>query len=261
MSSNNTNIQGVFNMTLSGKGPKALPISVDMTLAKTFEVDLSAQVQNGNIDFISGAWIDNSENENELEIIVAGTNQRVAIGSKVQGYLPLLSPNNPKFEFSCAVIPGIIIPIIFYNIPLLPFLYNKSGGNAVTGDFLTDAELRATPVEVTGDFSSDGLTDAELRATPVPVTFSPSVAPALIEYEITLDGIDGVLSNAGETDNYFMVYNPVGNDTIKVNLAGNSASDTGIEVSAGGSIEIASGISNDTNVVGTDTQTVIVYGR
>lgn len=35
---------------------------------------------------------------------------------------------------------------------------------------LTDAELRATPVDVTGTVATGGLTDAELRATPVPVS-------------------------------------------------------------------------------------------
>jgi hypothetical protein len=40
---------------------------------------------------------------------------------------------------------------------------------------LTDGQLRASPVEVTGDFSSDGLTDAELRVTPVPVSGTVNV--------------------------------------------------------------------------------------
>src|SRR5690606_12542814 len=35
---------------------------------------------------------------------------------------------------------------------------------------LTDTELRATPVPVSGTVSTGGLTDAELRATPVPVS-------------------------------------------------------------------------------------------
>jgi len=41
----------------------------------------------------------------------------------------------------------------------------------VTGP-LTDAQLRASPVPVSGTVSTGGLTDAELRATPVPVSVS-----------------------------------------------------------------------------------------
>lgn len=37
-------------------------------------------------------------------------------------------------------------------------------------DGLTDAELRATPVPVSGTVSTGGLTDAQLRATPVPIS-------------------------------------------------------------------------------------------
>lgn len=43
------------------------------------------------------------------------------------------------------------------------------GTHAVTGP-LTNAELRATPVPVSGTVTTGGLTDAELRATPVPVS-------------------------------------------------------------------------------------------
>lgn len=39
-------------------------------------------------------------------------------------------------------------------------------------DALTDAQLRATPVPVSGTVSTGGLTDAELRATPVPVSLT-----------------------------------------------------------------------------------------
>ena len=44
-----------------------------------------------------------------------------------------------------------------------------SGSLTVTGP-LTDAQLRATPVPVSGTVSTGGLTDTQLRASPVPVT-------------------------------------------------------------------------------------------
>lgn len=44
------------------------------------------------------------------------------------------------------------------------------GGGGGSGDGLTDAQLRASPVPVTGTFTTDGLTDTQLRATPVPVS-------------------------------------------------------------------------------------------
>lgn len=43
---------------------------------------------------------------------------------------------------------------------------------------LTDAELRATPVSITGSVSTGGLTDAQLRATPVPISGTVSTTPS-----------------------------------------------------------------------------------
>ena len=47
---------------------------------------------------------------------------------------------------------------------------------------MTDAELRATPVPVSGTVTTGGLTDAQLRASAVPVTgtITAVTAPALL---------------------------------------------------------------------------------
>ena len=52
----------------------------------------------------------------------------------------------------------------------------------VSGDFLTDAQLRATAIPVT----TDGLTDTELRATPVPVSATTLPLPTGASTETTL---------------------------------------------------------------------------
>jgi hypothetical protein len=52
-----------------------------------------------------------------------------------------------------------------------------SGSVAVTGS-LTDAQLRATPVPVSGTVSTGGLTDAELRAAAVPVSAASLPLPS-----------------------------------------------------------------------------------
>ena len=51
---------------------------------------------------------------------------------------------------------------------------------------LTDAQLRATPVPVSGTISTGGLTDAELRASPVEVDVTASVLPTGASTEATL---------------------------------------------------------------------------
>lgn len=60
---------------------------------------------------------------------------------------------------------------------------------AVTGP-LTDAQLRATAVPVSGTVSTGGLTDAQLRATAVPVSVSSSALPAGAATEATLSALN-----------------------------------------------------------------------
>jgi len=140
-----TPIHNVFNMTLSSKGPLVVPQYIDMRTASEVEIDLSPLVQNGNIDFVSGAYVDNSDNTLELVIDIAGSNQRIIVPANSQMYVPLMAPNNPKFILSCSASPALIIQVFFYNIPLLPYLWGP-GGALVSGDWLTDAQLRATPL-------------------------------------------------------------------------------------------------------------------
>lgn len=49
---------------------------------------------------------------------------------------------------------------------------------------LTDAELRAVPVPVSGTVSTGGLTDAQLRATPVPVSGTVTATGPLTDTQL-----------------------------------------------------------------------------
>lgn len=122
----NLGSQQVFNMVLPN-APLIIPQSADMRTASEVEFDLSPLIDKQTLDFISGAWVDNSENAQALTLSVAGSQQRVVFPAYSQGYLPLLAPNSPKFVATCATAPGVIIPIIFYNVPLLPYLINTQG--------------------------------------------------------------------------------------------------------------------------------------
>lgn len=122
----NTSPLSVFNMTLSGNGPLVVPYVCDMRTVAEIDADLSALVANGNIDFISGAFIDNHASVELLTIRAAGSNQAIRVPAGFQAYMPILAPNEPKFIISAAGVPGVIIPIFFYNIPLLPYMWDAT---------------------------------------------------------------------------------------------------------------------------------------
>ena len=122
----NLGSQQVYNMTLP-QAPLIIPQSADLRTADSVDFDLSPAIDNQTLDYISGAWVDNSANALPFTLTVAGSQQQVIFPAGAQGYLPLLAPNNPKFTGSCPSSPGLIIPIIFYNVPLLPYLINTAG--------------------------------------------------------------------------------------------------------------------------------------
>jgi hypothetical protein len=259
MSNPNTNLQQVFNMTLSGKGPKVVPQMIDMRTASSVEVDLSPLIQNNNMDFISGFFFDNTENNEDLIVVSDGTNQRLVLPAGTQGYLPSLTPNNPKYIISAANIPGEIIPFYFYNIPLLPYIWPQgsgggSGGNVnieeVGGNPVTDA----VPVSI-----ADPLPVIITEPLDVAVVGDVNVsinAPTITDYSLTLSGSSEMVVDIGEAANYFIILNPVGNNPISVNLAGGDASVSGISLPAGGSIEICRGVANAVTVDGTGAEIV-----
>lgn len=80
---------------------------------------------------------------------------------------------------------------------LLIYYEDENATQSVTGA-LTDTQLRATPVPVSGSVTTGGLTDAQLRATAVPVSNASLPLPAGAATETTLssvltsvDGLEG----------------------------------------------------------------------
>lgn len=112
---------GIFNMTLPGEGPAALPQVADMTNQTTADIDLTQAVETALISFISGAWIDNSANAQALTISVDGTGQTIIWPASKQGFIQLLAPNPPKFTLKQAAFGGPV-KFLFVNFPVFPYI-------------------------------------------------------------------------------------------------------------------------------------------
>lgn len=156
----------IANVVIPKSGPKTVPCRLDFTGVTEHLVDLSQLVETYRIEYIQTLYVDNKDNNNELDILTDLTGQRITIPANSQGYFALLQPNPPKITFQ-TVAGAFSVNLQFMNVPVQPAVW---GGVAApfTGA-LTDAQLRASPVDVnTGLVQS--LTNAQLRATPVPVS-------------------------------------------------------------------------------------------
>lgn len=106
-----------------------------------------------------------------------------------------------------------------------------SGTDSVTSvGPLTDAELRATPVPISGTVTATGpLTDAELRATPVPISGTVSIGAASSTATVTNVSVSTTVatlsaSNAAKTK--VIIHNENGTLFVKLGSGATAASYT-----------------------------------
>lgn len=102
------------------------------------------------------------------------------------------------------------------------------GGSSITVDGpLTNTELRASPVPVSGTVTTGGLTDAELRASPVPVDGSGAIQPVSGPTPFVASGTLGALNDTVEVTLDGMI--SVGAVTGTSNLVGTIIFETSID--------------------------------
>lgn len=149
--------QSIFNATVPAEGPKALRFNIDFTAIQTVEVDLTYALQNQKqIQYVQTVYVDNLDNTAPIIFEHPGSLQRIAIPAGYQAYLPILSPNPPKFVFQSA--GAVVVRVFFLNIPIPPSMW-AGRQNALTFDangFLqtTDVALDAL---ITNQGSGEGL--------------------------------------------------------------------------------------------------------
>lgn len=109
----------VFNGTTPREGPKALAIVLDFTLAASYFIDLTLQVQQGIIQTIQTLFVDASQSQNEITFQMAETGQTIIIPNNCQVYMPVLMGSPPRFTASATLSVNTgIIPVQLLNFAL-----------------------------------------------------------------------------------------------------------------------------------------------
>jgi hypothetical protein len=117
----NVNSIPIFNMTLPAEGPVSVPMNFDMALLTSYDIDLTQAINDKVISFISGAWVDNSDNAQALTITCDGTNQAIIFPASKQGWIPLYITNPPKLRIEQAAVGGFV-KFLFVNFPVFPYI-------------------------------------------------------------------------------------------------------------------------------------------
>lgn len=113
--------QSVFAQSISCKGPLVIPVQIDMTAVLTGTIDFTQAISQNVIDFISGAYIDNLNGVQDIDLVCSGTLMRYRIHAGKQQFVQLLTLSPCVISWSTAGFNNCTVPMFFSNIPFPPF--------------------------------------------------------------------------------------------------------------------------------------------
>jgi hypothetical protein len=230
----------VYNMSLPPEGPVSIPFTLDMATQTSHEIDLTEIVNRKVVSYISGFWVDNTNNSQDIFIEANGTFQKIKIPAGAQCWQQIMATNPPKFKVSQTG-AGNLVNIQFVNFPVFPLMSGVSGGGSGGGDVNIDA-VGGVPV---------------VDSVPVSIV---NEAATILDFSITLDSTNQAPVLAGEAPNYLIIQNPASNGPVSVNLAGGDSLTSGAVLAAGGSLELCRGVANAITVSGTNGDVLTVFG-
>lgn len=120
------NIYAVINATIPPEGPKAIPQTLDFTIANTVIIDFTTAFSQGRITAIQTLWLDNSGNEQPVQITVEGTQQIITFPAGAQGTIPIIAANRPKF--TCQSVGNVALQSVWLNVPMPQALWFPAEG-------------------------------------------------------------------------------------------------------------------------------------
>lgn len=186
-----------FTMTLPEKGPMSVPDFWDFSANEKTEIDLTQLTEMGWMEYISGVYIDNTENSGSLVFECSGTNQRFTFPAYYSGYVPLFLPNPPKVFVTST--EAALVRFQWYNVPVFPLLIPGPNAGiatdnvnitAIAGIPLVDPELPVIgPVTNTellaAELATEAKQDAIITALGTLLTATNKLIPATIGEIVT----------------------------------------------------------------------------
>jgi hypothetical protein len=104
------------------EGPKAVPAIYDLQANVSADVDLYQEMNTGDFEFCQSLYIDN-RGAGDLEITVAGTDQRLFILANSQGYFPVLASASGTANFRFTASAAKTVRVHYINCPVAPVVW------------------------------------------------------------------------------------------------------------------------------------------
>jgi hypothetical protein len=107
----------VFNAQIPKEGPKATAVVIPFTSTDTsFDLNLLLTQSQQFMSLVQAAFVDNSDNPADLEIVTSVLFQSLIIPAGSQAYVPLLTPKNATLTFNST--GAVTVRVILLNVPV-----------------------------------------------------------------------------------------------------------------------------------------------
>lgn len=122
------------------QGNRALAIQYNFAVQALFADDLTAEMQQGEIDIVQSVYVDNSKNPNPLTIqFLYGPQQPLVVPGLAQGVYPVIVAGIVRYTIS-TTIGGVIVTLVWQNIQQTytqwgPINLNVANVNPAQGTF------------------------------------------------------------------------------------------------------------------------------
>lgn len=115
---------GTHNMVLPPEGPKMFPNTLSFETENEHKLDFLLPIQQGFIQFLQAAYIDNSLNANILYITTDQVGQVVPFPAFSAGYLPLFITDSAVITFRTIQANNLTVQVILTNVPVTPYIWS-----------------------------------------------------------------------------------------------------------------------------------------
>lgn len=97
----------------------------DFSTLSSIDLNLYDQISQNELGFVQSLYVDNSQNNNTLEIISGIIEQRISVPAGVQLYIPVLTADPPVFNIATTAVAGLKVTIFFCNVPFASISTNE----------------------------------------------------------------------------------------------------------------------------------------
>lgn len=105
------------NQNEPNEGPRCIPLLLDFSSVDTFVADLQQFMDATRISMVQTVFVDLSGTDAAMTITIRGTNQKIQVKPRTQGYYNVLAPNPLQLVFQMT--NGVAgIPVFLINVPI-----------------------------------------------------------------------------------------------------------------------------------------------